>query len=187
MPDVLVTYFDRPGWANTDATLAIVKRRAGELGIDSIVVASSSGDTGVKACRLFEGANVVVVSSFTGFHAPNEQRFKEANRKIIEGMGGHILTASHAFTGVSRAMYVKYGTAGVDEVVRGTLFTFGQGMKVVCEIALMAADAGLIRTDKELISIGGTGRGADTAVVLQAANLRDLFDLRVKEVLCKPR
>jgi len=90
-------------------------------------------------------------------------------------------------TGVSRAVYLEFNTAGVDEIVRGVLYTFGQGIKVCCEIALMAADAGALRTDEEAISIGGTGRGADTAVVLQPANLRDFFDLRVKEILCKPR
>jgi hypothetical protein len=63
----------------------------------------------------------------------------------------------------------------------------GEGMKVVYEIAVMAADAGLARTDEEIIAIAGTGRGADTAVVLKPANARDFFDIRVKEILCKPR
>ena len=33
---------------------------------------------------------------------------------------------------------------------------------------------------------GGTGRGADTAVVLRPVNSGDFFDLKVKEILCKP-
>jgi hypothetical protein len=64
---------------------------------------------------------------------------------------------------------------------------FGEGMKVACEIALMAADAGLVRTDEEVIAIAGTGRGADTAVVLVPANAHTFFDLRILEILCKPR
>jgi hypothetical protein len=51
----------------------------------------------------------------------------------------------------------------------------------------MAADAGLIRTDEEAIGIGGSGGGADAAVVLQPANTHTFFDLRVKEIICKPR
>jgi hypothetical protein len=51
----------------------------------------------------------------------------------------------------------------------------------------MAADAGLVRTDEECISIAGTGRGADTAVVLKPNYVHRLFDLRVKEIICKPR
>lgn len=68
-----------------------------------------------------------------------------------------------------------------------TLRTFGQGMKVALEITAMAADAGLVRTDEEVVSIGGTGRGADTAVVLQPDYTHRFFHLRVKELICKPR
>jgi len=73
------------------------------------------------------------------------------------------------------------------DVVAMTLRMFGQGMKVACEIAAMAADAGLVRTDEEVISIGGTGRGADTALVLQPDYVHHFFNLRVKEIICKPR
>jgi len=187
MPEIVVTYFDRPGRANTEATLQIANKRAAELGVNTIVLASSSGDTGVRACEVFQDTKVVVVSSFTGFHKTGEQRFTAENRATIERSGGGVLTASHAFTGVSRAAYLKFGTAGVDEVVRAMLYMFGQGMKVCCELAVMAADAGLVPTDEEVISIGGTGKGADTTVVLQPVNLRDLFDLKIKEILCMPR
>jgi hypothetical protein len=76
------------------------------------------------------------------------------------------------------------------EIVSQTLRILGQGMKVVCEIAAMAADAGLVRTDEEVIAVagtGGAGRGADTAVVLQPVNAHKFFETRVKEILCKPR
>jgi len=51
----------------------------------------------------------------------------------------------------------------------------------------MAADAGLIRTDEEIVSIGGTANGADTALVVKPAHTHDFFQLKVREVLCKPR
>jgi hypothetical protein len=60
-------------------------------------------------------------------------------------------------------------------------------MKVCMEIALMAADAGLVAVGEPCIAIGGTGRGADTAVVLTPANAQSFFDLRVMEILAKPR
>ena len=101
--------------------------------------------------------------------------------------GGVILTATHAFGGVGRAVRRRFNTYQVDEIIAQTLRVFGQGTKVACEIALMAADAGLIRTDEEVISIGGTARGADTALVVKPAHTHDFFELRVKEVLCKPR
>ena len=83
-------------------------------------------------------------------------------------------------------MRKKFETYEIGEIIAYTLRTFGQGMKVVCEIAIMAADSGLVRTDEDVISVAGSGRGADTAVVLQPVNSQDFFDLKVKEILCKP-
>ncbi|MDQ1352131.1 MAG: uncharacterized protein QG657_2437, partial [Acidobacteriota bacterium] len=39
---------------------------------------------------------------------------------------------------------------------------------------------------EDVISIGGTGKGADTALVIQPANSFHFFDLKVKETICKP-
>jgi hypothetical protein len=89
--------------------------------------------------------------------------------------------------GIGRAVRKKLGTYEVEEIIAYALRIFGEGMKVVAEISVMAADAGLIRTDEEVIAIAGTGRGADTAVVLRPAHAQQFFDLRILEVLCKPR
>jgi len=83
-------------------------------------------------------------------------------------------------------MRKKYDTYIIGDIVANTLRILGEGMKVVCEIAAMAADSGLVRTDEDIIAIGGTGRGADTAVVLRPVNSNDFFNLKVKEILCKP-
>ena len=56
-----------------------------------------------------------------------------------------------------------------------------------CEVACMAVDAGTIRTDEEAISIGGSGGGADTAIVLRPSNTHTFFDTRILEIICKPR
>jgi len=129
---------------------------------------------------------VVVVSHFTGMREPNMQELTDENRQKIESKGGIILTTAHAFTGVGGAMRKKFNMYLLGDIIANTFRVFGQGMKVVCEIALMAADAGLVRTDEDVIVIGGSGRGADTAVVLRPVNSMDFFDLRVKEILCKP-
>lgn len=180
-------YFLESGSVNTGKTLKIAKRRADELGIKTIVVASTSGETGVKAVKAFANYKVVVVTHTTGFQAPNAQELTPQNRAKILEKGGIILTATHAFGGVGRAVRRRFNTYQMDEIIAQTLRVFGQGAKVACEIALMAADAGLIRTDEEVISIGGTASGADTALVIEPAHTHDFFELRVKEVLCKPR
>jgi hypothetical protein len=167
-------YFDQPGPQNTARTLEVAQRRAGELGIRTVLVASTRGETGVQAAQLFQGYNLVVVTHSTGFAGPNTQELTEENRAAIEAAGAKILTCQHAFY-------------EIDEFVAQTLRIFGQGTKVVVEIALMAADAGLAPVGEPCIAIAGTGRGADTAVVLIPAHVQQFFDLRVLEVLAKPR
>ena len=60
-------------------------------------------------------------------------------------------------------------------------------MKVCAEISIMLADAGLIPVGEEIISIGGTGHGVDTAVVMTAANMTNVFDMKFHEVIAMPR
>lgn len=185
--NVETVYFEKPGPENTARTLEIAERRAGELGIETILVASTRGKTGVQAARQLEGYNVVVVSHSTGFSEPNVQQMTEGNRSAIEEAGATILTCQHAFGGVNRAVRKKLGTYLTDEIIAYTLRTFGEGMKVCAEIALMAADAGIVRVGEPCLAVAGTGRGADTAVVLAPANAQQFFDLRMMEILAKPR
>lgn len=180
-------YFAKPGSEHTDQTLGLAKRRAEELGIKTIVIASTSGETGMKAARAFANYKVVVVTHSTGLRGPDVQELTPQNRDGILKQGGTVLTTTHALGGVGRAVRRKFNTYQVDELIAQTLRIFGQGTKVACEIVLMAADAGLIRTDEEVISIGGTGKGADTALVLKPAHTQDFFELGIREVLCKPR
>jgi len=184
---VSTIYFDQPGEANTDRTLEIAKKRAEELDIKTILVASTRGATGVKAAQLFKDRDVVVVTHSTGFVEPNFQQLREENRAKIEAAGAKILTCQHAFGGINRAVRRKWGTYELDEIIAQTLRLFSEGMKVCVEIAIMAADAGLVRVGEPCIAIAGTGHGADTALVLTPANAQDFFDLKIHEILCKPR
>lgn len=179
--------FERPGPENTVRTLQIAERRANELELDTVLVASTRGETGALAAQMFEDQELVVVSHSTGFSEPNKQEFTDENRAAIEGNGAVVLTCQHAFGGVNRGIRKKLGTYLTDEIIAYTLRTFGEGTKVCAEIALMAADAGLVTVGKPCIAVAGTGKGADTAIVLVPVNAQDFFDLRIMEILAKPR
>jgi hypothetical protein len=182
-----VVYFSRPGKENTEDTLLMAKERATELGIDTIVVASTGGATATRAAEYFKGFKLIIVTHVTGLREPNVQEMDPEARFTVESMGGVVHTATHAFGGVGRSVRNKFNTYQTEEIIAQTLRLFGEGVKVVCEIALMAADAGLVRTDREVVCIAGTGHGADTAVVLQPVNAQKFFDLKIKEIICKPR
>ncbi len=179
--------FEKPGPQNTERTLEIAARRAAELNVRHIVVATTSGRTGLLAARIFRGKNLVAVTHSAGFLEPDFQEMKPERRRKLEEMGAKILTCQHAFGGVGRAVRKKLATYELDEIIAFTLRTFGQGTKVAVEISLMAADAGLIPTREPCIAVGGTNSGADTAVLLRPANAQTFFDLRIIEILAKPR
>ena len=186
--ELKTVYFEKPGKDNTEETLQIAKQRAEQLGIRNIVVASTIGTTAVRATEVLSNCSyrVIAVTHVTGFREPDQQEFTDEHKKIVESNGGIVLTAAHSLGGLSRALRQKHSMYTLGEIVADTFRIFGQGMKVVCEIAATAADAGLVRSDEDAISIGGTGRGADTAVVLRPVDTHHFFNLRVREILCKP-
>ena len=182
-----VVYFGQPGKMNTDETLKLAKERADALDIRNIAVASYTGETGVKASETFKDFNLVVVAGVVGFTEPNVHRMTAENRIIIEENGGKIIMTAHAFGTLGRAVHRKFGAIQVDEIIAHTLRLFGFGVKVGCEIACMATDAGYFRTDEEAITIGGPRGGADTAIVIQPSNTHTFFEMKIKEIICKPR
>jgi hypothetical protein len=188
MPEIsaVCTYFSRPGPENTERTFALARARAEALGIQRIVVATSTGATGARAADVFPGLDVVAVVQSVGFFGPDTHSLTSKNRAAMEAAGAKILTCQHALGGVGRAVRRKLGTYQIDEIIAFTLRTFCEGIKVTAEICLMAADAGLVRTDEPVIAIAGSGRGADTAVVIKPANAQDFFDLRFLEIICRP-
>lgn len=180
-------YFENSGKENTEETLKLAKKRAEELGIKNIIVASYTGYTGVIASEIFRDYNLVVSAGMMGFREPNESRMDPESREIMESNGAKIFYHLHAFGGLGRAVKNKFGPIQVDEIIAHTLRLLSQGVKVCCEISCMAADAGLIRTDEECIAIGGSGGGADTAVVLKPSNTHRFFETKIHEIICKPR
>lgn len=186
MKEFSTIYFEKSGPENTKATLQCVKTWAEKLNIEKILVATTRGTTGALAAEHLQSHSVIVVTHSAGFNSENEQELTVENRSRIKSFNGKILTCQHAFGGPSRALRLKFNTTTVDDLIANTLRIFGQGMKVAVEITLMAADAGLIDTTRDIIAVGGTGYGADTAVVIKPANVCRFFDLKVKNILCMP-
>jgi len=180
-----VSYFTQSGnW--TDHVFETCRKYAETNGIKDIVVASTTGETGARASKAFRGHNLVVVTHSAGFKEPGKVEIIDQQRKVIEENGGKVLIATHALSGVERAFRKKHNTVGPVEFIASALRIFGEGTKVCIEIAIMAADAGLISVDEDVICIAGTGNGADTAILMRPANSANFFDLKVRKYLCKP-
>lgn len=182
-----IVYFESPGKPNTNGTLKAALERAQALGLRDVVVASTTGATGVAACELFGGFNVVVVTHHAGFREPGVKELLKENEDKIRDLGGTIVTCIHALSGVERAIRQKWKTIQPVEIIADALRIFGEGTKVCVEIVLMAADAGLIPLDKDVVAIAGSGGGADTAFIVKPVHANNIFEMTVREIICKPR
>jgi hypothetical protein len=180
-------YFSEAGEQNTDTLLKLVKDYVKKEGIRDVVVASTTGKTGAEAANILKGYNVVVVTHNFGFKEPGKTEVQEEFRNEILACGAKICTGTLALSGAERAVRKDFGTIQTLELMANVLRRMGEGTKVCVEIVLMAADAGLISGDKDVVAIGGTGGGADTALCICPANASRFFDLKIREVIAKPR
>jgi len=186
-----IVYFNQPGVDNTDEVVEIVHKRLKEGDIRSVIVASSSGATGLKfAKKMARETNLVIVSNHPGSSAPGVWNFDLNILKELESMGCRVVRQSHVLSGLERSITSKFSGASHTEVLAEALRSLlGVGMKVAIECAIMAADSGTIPIDKT-IAVGGTsterGKGADCAVVVWPSHFNNFFDFRVLEILAKP-
>ncbi|MDZ7331499.1 MAG: hypothetical protein ONB13_03010 [candidate division KSB1 bacterium] len=184
-----IYYFEKPGTQNTELVIQAAKKRIQELNIQHVVVASTTGVTALKVWDALKDLNVsiVCIGEHYGFWGGDEQKFSEATRKDLESKGVRVFFGSHALSGVGRSISNKFKGISHTEIIAYTLRQLGQGIKVCVEIAIMAADAGLIPTDREVVAIAGTSKGADSAIVLKPAHMHNYFDLEIREIIAKPR
>ena len=101
--------------------------------------------------------------------------------------GIRVLAATHVLSGAERGISRKHGGVGPVELMADTLRMLGQGVKVCVEIAVMALDAGLIPHGEEIMAVAGSGRGADTAVIMHPAHANNILDTKINEIVCKPK
>jgi hypothetical protein len=179
-------YFDKPGKDNTEQTLKLAAQRADALGIREVAVASTTGFTAYKAIEIFDGLRIAVITYHSGFKEPFKNEMPDDVKADLQNKGITVVVASHALSGVERSIAKKHSGVYPVLIVADTLRLFGQGIKVAVEVAVMAADAGAL-TGGDIIAIGGSGRGADAALVLKPAHQNNFFDMRIREIICKPR
>jgi len=185
-------YFDAPGPANTEDAARIAVERAKELGLSTIVVASSSGETAKKffAATNGTGLSLVVVTHVMGFSKPGEWEFSERVADELRAQGVRIVTGTHVLSGLERAISRSQklsGASRTEAIAEALRRTIAVGLKVAVECVLIAADQGAIPIDREVVAAGGTATGADTVCVIRPAYTASYFDLQVREIAAMPR
>ena len=193
--------FEKGGEDHTEETLKIALAGAKERKIDTVLVSTSTGSTGLMAVEVFKGSGVklVFVRHQTGYPSKGMQMMPpDIERKLAKA--GKLVTCTDVLTGgvavgVGRQRPEKeqpleaslpFIVPPVNVVIANTLRLFSQGTKVCAEIAMMAADCDAIGIDKPVVCIAGSHAGADTALIVTPAASNRIRDLKLHEFLAKP-
>ena len=176
----------KSGPKNTEETLKQAFTYAIEHDVPTVVVASTSGETGAVAAKMkpSEINKLIIVSHNTGFRSHGVQQMSPELRDEILSTGAIIHTGTHVLRGIGSAIRNRMHFSE-EQLVAETLRLFGQGVKVCAEMAAMISDAGLIGTS-DAVFVAGTARGADTAVHISPAPSNDFFKMKLRYTICKP-
>ena len=190
-----VYYFEEPGEGNTALVIEAVSQRLEAGGVRKVVVASTSGETAIALARkLKDRAEIICVSE-----APYRRErgaewpcLKPELKQKMEKLGVAVIDKAPEVFFNSVMEFAPWGQDFPERYVRETLYSFGQGLKVAVEVALVAAQCGYVEPFEDVIGIGGMGSGADTAIICKATYPQCLFDkdpakrLEIKEIIAMP-
>ena len=185
------TFFEKGGPQNLEKTLEIAKKYVDQFNIKDIVLASTTGTTAEKAAEVFDikDYNVVIVTHCYYFvNSTVRQEFPEDKLHELKNKGIKFHIGTHSMSGIERGIRIKKEAwQFVDLLAKVIGSQFSQGVKVCIEISATVCDAGLIPDlDRDIIAVGGTGRGADTVCLIKPAPTSEFKNLRVKAILAKP-
>lgn len=186
IPCTVITLINTDNLGN-EQVIQITQTFCKDRDVTDVIIASTKGSTGLSAVKAFQGTNVnvIVVAHSVGFRNSNTNEFQPEILKEIEALGGTVLFSTMPFHSINDAVRSKMGSS-LSTLIADTLRMMGQGTKVCVEIVAMACDAGLVQSDQPVLAVAGTGRGADTVLLIRSANSRRFFDLKILEVIAKP-
>jgi uncharacterized protein len=122
-----ILYCDSTGRENTELVLAAAKKRAMELKIRDVVVATTHGGTAIRAKKVFDDLklNLVAVGLAEGYRE-NGWCFTDQEKLRLEKAGVKLLGVSHALgDGVASSFTEKSGGRSIEEVVRDKVYITG--------------------------------------------------------------
>jgi len=190
-------YFEKPGRHNTERVVEVVRQRLERGDIGTVVVASTTGYTARCFADALQGrAGVRLISVAEGAlireWGTDYPSLKPETKRDLEARG--VVVADHVSYLLHNSLfdYSQWKVPTPEQIVTETLYAFGQGFKVAIEVVLIAVANGLLEPFQDVIGVGGSSRGADTAAVMRATYPNHFFSqdaakrFRVREVLCKP-
>ena len=183
------------------------KERADQFGVKHILVATNTGTSVRRADAIFgTGYRLYAVGNPASAHGRGlvlHEGITEQTREVLEGMGISVVQADRtlfqrpdlSLIGASwsevQAGVSPEGRANALSVAYSVLQWLGDGPRVCIEIALLAADAGVLPLDEDCLAIACPSSYCDlpdAAVVLRPTRSEDVLsgELRIKNIFVCP-
>jgi len=164
----IIFYFEAPGERNTNTTLKTVREWAQKCSIKRVYVPSKSGNTAQKAYNLFKNANIQLTIVGT-----DQNIFSSEILAQLRGNG-------------TRVCFYKDVPYTYPPDMKTAFRRMGEGFKVAVELGIIAAylDDG---NSEDVICLGGTKKGVDTALIIKPSKSETFDQLEVREIIAKPR
>lgn len=183
-----VIYFEKAGPENTKACIEVAKKVIGE-GYKNLIIATTTGETGLLFAKDFggKGVNLIAITHSAGFKGPNQNELDPNKKEEIIKTGAKIYTGTILTHSIETGLAQKFSGSYPTLLIAQTLRRLGEGVKVCCEIVMEGCDAGLLPEGEPIVAVAGTGSGADTVCIIKGAVSKRFLDLKVMEILAKPR
>lgn len=189
-------YFSEPGEENTNDVIEAVAKRVRDTGIANVVVASHTGTTALRFAEALKGKAKIICVSTRPERRDDGKKWPSIDKEVLEKLESLGVVSVYETPYAMESSVVekaKWGIVTPDRIVRETLYAFGQGMKVAVQVALMSVSCGRLDPYQDVIAVGGTGKGADTAIIVKAVYPISIFAeeperrLEIREVIAMPR
>jgi hypothetical protein len=193
-----VCFFDRPGPQNTEKVLQAVDERLKLGDINKILVASETGRLALQVKQTFPNKEVVCVT----YNRHTRHKYLKpalAKKKLKEG---GVMTVDKVEEPLTRPLTFRNWWERKTVEVKGqeadlfwmTLICVGgHGFRTCVEIVFMAQEACIVSEGERVISMAGTGWGADAAIVMKGSRFEDAVGehpekrLKIEEILAMPK
>jgi len=193
-----VFFFSQPGGDNTPQVIQVVRSRIREGDITKILVASESGRLALEFKKELPKQTVVCVT----YDRETRRMYKkpELLKKKLAASGITIvdtvkepLTRGLVFRNWWRGRNIVLPGESADLFWMTLICVGGHGLRTAVEIVFMAVEAQVVQTGEKVLSVAGTGRGADSALVMKASKFEDavgrhpLSRMKIEEILAMPK
>jgi uncharacterized protein len=191
-------FFEKPGAENTASVVQAVRRRLRQKDIRTVLVASESGELALQLGKAFAPSSVICVT----YDPVTRQKYQkpELRREELRKQGLTVvdtvpepLTRGLTFRNWWEKKTVHLAGPSADLFWMTLICVGGHGFRTAVEIVFIAVEAGAVSVGERVVSIAGTGRGADSAIVMRASRFEDAVGevprkrMKVEEILAMPK